>query len=217
VHEIETDLGERITSWPANAPVTLAPAIHKNKEEIIRLCSERWPRCARPPTPIAHSAGAVRAARDLPESGDGRHGATSPSRGRGPRIVRTRATRASPHSSAIHAAVVGREKLIPRLPTWPCSWSCSHVAASGQMMTVMCRCSRAGRRHVARRVRHGREFHLIISTNGRSAASMIPVARNPALHPLRGLFNAYVHHTPWWAGSVVVTVSRRHRLRVDLT
>ncbi len=172
---IETDLGERIIQLAGERPSHLvAPAIHKNKEEIIRLCSEKMaPVC--PPTDAEGLTRLVRG--ELRETflraGMGVTGANFAIAETGSIVIVENEGNASLTTllPPIHAAVVGREKLIPRLADLAVFLELLPRSASGQKMTGYVSLL-TGRQASPLLGRPGmeREFHLIILDNGRSAA-----------------------------------------------
>jgi iron-sulfur cluster protein len=175
VSVIETDLGERIIQLAGERPSHLvAPAIHKNKEEIIRLCSEKMtPVC--PPTDAEGLTRLVRAElRDsFLKAAMGITGANFAVAETGSIVIVENEGNASLATllPPIHVAVVGREKLIPRLADLAVFMELLPRSAAGQKMTgYVSILTGVQAAPLLGRPGAEREFHLVILDNGRSAA-----------------------------------------------
>ena len=152
-----------------------SPAIHKNKEEIIRLFSEKMG-IADPP---ADAEGLTRLVRDdlrrhFLQAGMGITGANFAIAETGSIILVENEGNASLTTllPPIHVAVVGREKLIPRLSDLAVFLELLPRSATGQKMTsyVSLVTGRQASPLLGHPAGAQREFHLIILNNGRTQA-----------------------------------------------
>ncbi len=173
---VEGDLGERIIQLAGERPSHLVvPAIHKSKEEIIRLFSEKMG-IADPP---ADAEGLTRLVREdlrrhFLRAGMGITGANFAIAETGSIVLVENEGNASLTTllPPIHVAVVGREKLIPRLLDLAVFLELLPRSATGQKMTsyVSLVTGRQASPLLGQPAGRRREFHLIILDNGRTQA-----------------------------------------------
>jgi iron-sulfur cluster protein len=178
---VEGDLGERIIQLAGERPSHLVvPAIHKNRVEIIRLFVEKMG-IADPPTDAEGLTRLVR--NDLRErflhAGMGITGANFAIAETGSIVLVENEGNASLTTllPPVHVAVVGREKLIPRLADLAVFLELLPRNATGQKMTsyvsvITGRQSSPLVGHTRGGYSGGteREFHLVILDNGRTQA-----------------------------------------------
>jgi len=173
---VEGDLGERIIQLAGERPSHLVvPAIHKSREEIIRLLSEKMA-IADPPTDAEGLTRLVRA--DLRPrflaAGMGITGANFAIAETGSLAIVENEGNAGLTMTLppVHVALVGREKLIPRLADLATFLDLLPASATGQRMTsyVSLVTGRQPSPLVGRQSGSAREFHLVILDNGRSRA-----------------------------------------------
>jgi len=173
---IEGDLGERIIQLAGEHPSHLVvPAIHKSREEVIRLLSEKM-RIADPPEDAEGLTRLVRA--DLRNkflrAGMGVTGANFAIAETGSIVLVENEGNASLSTllPPIHVAVIGREKLIRRLEDLAVFLELLPRSATGQKLTsyVSVITGRQSSPSPPPNATAERECHLVILDNGRSAA-----------------------------------------------
>jgi iron-sulfur cluster protein len=182
---VEGDLGERIIQLAGERPSHLvAPAIHKSREEVVRLLSEKM-RIAQPPRDAEGLTKLVREdlrARFL-TAGMGITGANFAVAETGSIVLVENEGNISLTSQLppLHVAIVGREKIIPTLADLAVFLELLPCSATGQKMTsyvsVITGRQRSpvlgggpASRGAGSRAADEREFHLLILDNGRSRA-----------------------------------------------
>ncbi len=185
---IEGDLGERIIQLAGEHPSHLVvPAIHKSKEEIIRLLSEKMG-ISDPPE---DAEGLTRLVRDdlrdkFLTAGMGITGANFAIADTGSIVLVENEGNASLATllPPIHVAVVGREKLIPRLADLATFLELLPRSATGQKLTsyVSLITGRQSSPLLPNDTGEGgavtkRDFYVVILDNGRSAALADPELR----------------------------------------
>ncbi len=173
---VEGDLGERIIQLAGEHPSHLVvPAIHKSKEEIIRLLSDKMG-IVDPPN---DAEGLTRMVRDdlrehFLNAGMGITGANFAIADTGSIVLVENEGNASLATllPPLHVAVVGREKLIPRLAHLATFLELLPRSATGQKLTsyVSLITGRQSSPLLGRPSGTAREFHIVILDNGRSAA-----------------------------------------------
>ena len=194
VEVLETDLGERIIQLAGERPSHLVvPAIHKTKEDVIRLFAETM-KIADPPTEAEGLTRLVREdlrARFL-EAEMGVTGANFVVAETGTLVLVENEgnIRLTSQLPPIHVALVGREKIIPRLADLAVYLELLPRSGTGQLLTSyvslitgtpstdLLDFGGAGERP------REREFHLVVLDNGRSAAARDPELRE-ALYCIR--------------------------------
>jgi iron-sulfur cluster protein len=186
IEVVETDLGERIIQLAGERPSHLiVPAIHKTKEDVIELFA-RTMGIADPPTEAEDLTRLVRD--DLRErflrADMGITGANFVVADTGTLVLVENEgnIRLSSQLPPIHVALVGREKIVPTLADVGTFLELLPRSATGQHLTsyvsFITGTSAAevidfGRATPMR----GREFHLVVLDNGRSAALADPELR----------------------------------------
>lgn len=180
---VEGDLGERIIQLAGERPSHLVvPAIHKSKEEIIRLFTDKMG-IADPPGDAEGLTKLVR--EDLRgrflRAGMGITGANFLVADTGTIVLVENEGNASLTTllPPVHVAVVGREKLIPSLADLAVFLELLPRNATGQKMTsyVSLVTGRQCSPLVSYTEGAEREFHLVILDNGRSKALADPELR----------------------------------------
>lgn len=186
VEVVETDLGERIIQLAGERPSHLiVPAIHKTKEDVIRLFAEVMG-IENPPTEARDLTRIVR--EDLRErfltADMGITGANFAVAETGSLVLVENEgnIRLTSQLPPIHVALVGREKIIPRLADVATFLELLPRSATGQLLTsyvslitgtAATEVTDFGRASGGRE----REFHLIVLDNGRRAAAADPELR----------------------------------------
>ena len=166
VDVVEGDLGERIIQLAGERPSHLVtPAIHKSKEEIIRLFA-RTMEVADPPT---NAEGLAKLVRDdlrqvFLSAGMGVTGANFAIADTGTIVLVENEGNASLTTQlpGVHVVVMGREKIIPSLVDLPVFLELLPRSATGQRMTSYV--------SFITGQRVGQELHVVILDNGRSRA-----------------------------------------------
>src|SRR2546422_1398888 len=175
---VETDLGEYLLQLAGDRPAHLiAPAVHKSKEAIAKLLADKLG------VPVYDDAERLtRVARDALRkkfltAGIGITGVNFAVAETGTIVVvenegNARLTTSLPH---VHIALMGIEKVIPRLADLGVFLTLLPRAATGQRMSsyvsLITGPRRAGERDGPE------EFHLVIMDNGRTAIQADPVMR----------------------------------------
>jgi iron-sulfur cluster protein len=168
---VEGDLGERIIQLACERPSHLvAPAIHKTREEIIQLLSDKM-HIAEPPRDPEGLTRLVR--EDLRAAflgaGMGVTGANFAIAETGSIVLVENEGNICLTSQMppIHVALVGREKVIPRLSDLGVFLDLLPRSATGQKLSSYVSLITGRQRSPL----PGREFHVVILDNGRSAAA----------------------------------------------
>jgi iron-sulfur cluster protein len=176
VSVVEGDLGERIIQLAGERPSHLVvPAIHKSKEEIIRLFSEKMG-IADPPQDAESLTRLVRddLRKHFLSAGMGITGANFAIAETGSIVLVENEGNASLTTllPPLHVAIVGREKLIPRLADLAVFLELLPRSATGQKMTsyVSLITGRQASPLLDHPTGSRREFHLVILDNGRTQA-----------------------------------------------
>jgi len=175
---VETDLGEYLLQLAGDRPAhIIAPAVHKSKEAIAKLLADKLG------VPVYDDAERLtRVARDALRkkfltAGIGITGVNFAVADTGTIVVvenegNARLTMSLPH---LHIALMGIEKVIPRLADLGVFLTLLPRAATGQRMSsyvsLITGPRRAGERDGPE------EFHLVIMDNGRTAIQADPVMR----------------------------------------
>lgn len=187
IEVVETDLGERIIQLAGEHPSHLiAPAIHKSKREIMQLFTEKMG-VVDPPSDAEGLTRLVR--RDL----RGRFLRADVGVTGGNFVVAETGTlvllenegniRLSTELPPVHIALVGMEKIVPRLADLAPFLELLPRSATGQLLSTYVSFIPPGgsRSEVLQTERAGtrrdREFHLVVLDNGRRAAAADPELR----------------------------------------
>jgi iron-sulfur cluster protein len=168
---VEGDLGERIIQLACERPSHLvAPAIHKTREEIVALLSDKMHIAVPPCDP----EGLTRVVREdlrtaFLSAGMGVTGANFAVAETGSIVLVENEGNICLTSQMppIHVALVGREKIIPRLSDLGVLLDLLPRSATGQKLSSYVSLLTGRQRSPL----PGREFHVVILDNGRSAAA----------------------------------------------
>jgi iron-sulfur cluster protein len=181
IEVIEGDLGERIIQLAGERPSHLVvPAIHHTKQEVIALLSAKMG-ISNPPSGAERLTRLVR--QDLRHKFLGAQmgvtGSNFAIAETGTIVLVENEGNASLTSQLppVHVALVGREKVIPRLDDLGVFLELLPRSATGQKMTSYVSLITGRQAAPLPGVpgqRGGREFHLVILDNGRSAAAADP-------------------------------------------
>lgn len=181
---VEGDLGERIIQLAHERPSHLvAPAIHKTREEIMRLLSDKMG-VAKPPS---DPEGLTRLVRE--DLRPAFLGAAMGITGGNFAVAETGSIVLVENEGNIcltsqvpplHVALIGREKIIPRLADLGVFLDLLPRSATGQKLSSYVSIITGRQRSPLA----GREFHIVILDNGRTAAAEDRVLRE-ALYCLR--------------------------------
>src|SRR5881394_2039618 len=169
IEAVETDLGEYIIQLAHHRPSHIvAPAIHLSPEQIAEILSK--PAGQRLPAEREALAGFARQAlrRKFAEAEVGISGANFAIAETGSIVLVTnegngRLTCALPK---YHIAIMGIEKVIPRLADLPCFLKVLARAATGQKLSIYTQIITGARREGE--LDGAEEFHLVILDNGRT-------------------------------------------------
>jgi L-lactate dehydrogenase complex protein LldF len=179
IEVIDTDLGERIVQLAGEPPSHIIfPAIHKSAVQIGELFERRMdgPRGERDPTRLTHHARAQLRRRFL-EAEAGISGVNFAVAETGTLVIVENEgnARLATSQPRVHIAVMGIEKVLPRLADLAVFLTLLPRAATGQRMSSYVSLLTGPRR---RGERDGPEaLHLVILDGGRSAIHADPVMR----------------------------------------
>lgn len=169
IEVVETDLGEFIIQLAGQRPSHLvAPAIHMTVEDIAEVLSRASPRRL-PPLPTELTAFARQKLREMFATADaGITGANFAVAETGSIVLisnegNARLTVTLPR---VHIAIMGMEKVIPRMADLPVFLKILARAATGQKMSIYTTIANGPRG--AGELDGPEEFHLVILDNGRS-------------------------------------------------
>ncbi len=179
IRAVETDLGEYIVQLAEQRPVHIVtPAIHMSAGDVGRLFAEKLDE----PFTEEHAKLTDIARRHLREeylqAGMGVSGCNFGVADTGTLVIVENEGNAglSTATPPIHVAMIGMEKIVPKMEYMPAFLNLLPRSGTGQKLTTYT--------HFIHGPAEGRELHVVILDNGRSSALADPAARK-ALHCIR--------------------------------